>query len=249
MLEVKNIEKSFEKESVLEQVNFQLEENQVLSVLGRSGSGKTTLLKIIAGLERESGGEIIWKGQTLNDLPPNARKIVYLYQEALLFPHLNVFENVAFGLRLKHENEKVVKEKVGAMLEALGLGEHENKMTHQLSGGQKQRVSFGRALVISPPVLLLDEPFGALDGETRKQMQDLFFKMKEQFNMTALFVTHDIKEAIIIGDKLGHMQNGRIKLYEDLAQFLLDPATEAQRELKFWEGVKADLDNYPSKDS
>jgi len=243
MLEIRNLSKTFGKEEVLSEMSFDLPLQSVLSILGRSGSGKTTLLKIVAGLEEPSSGDIFWKGKRMNDIAANKRKIVYLYQEALLFPHLDIFENIAFGLRLTKEKEAVIKEKAGRILESLGLSEQARKFPHQLSGGQKQRVSFGRALIINPPLMLLDEPFGALDVETRRQMQDLFLKIVDEFEMTAIFVTHDLKEAISIGHKIGHLKKGKLSIYEELSDFLEDPSTEAGSEIAFWSGMKDKLSN------
>ena len=162
MLTVEHIHKSFGKEQVLNGVSFELDKHKMLSVLGRSGSGKTTLLKIIAGLEKAEKGDILIKGNTVMDRPPNQRNIVYLYQEALLFPHLNVFENIAFGLRIRKLGKKEIQAKTLQMITELELEDQTDKMPDQLSGGQKQRVSFGRALIINPEVLLLDEPFGVI---------------------------------------------------------------------------------------
>ncbi|MEO1652380.1 MAG: ATP-binding cassette domain-containing protein, partial [Bacteroidota bacterium] len=171
MLEIKNIHKTFGEEEVLSNLHFTLPPQKIFSVLGKSGSGKTTLLKIIAGLEKADQGEVYWEGRALNEVPPARRGIVYLYQEALLFSHLNVFENIAFGLKLRKAPKKQMEDKVYTLLDKLDLRSQVRKMPHQLSGGQKQRVSFGRALIINPRVLLLDEPFGNLDSDTRRQMQ------------------------------------------------------------------------------
>ncbi|MCO6476564.1 MAG: ABC transporter ATP-binding protein, partial [Phaeodactylibacter sp.] len=192
-LEARNINKSFGSEKVLDNLSLQLAEHEMLSILGRSGSGKTTLLRILAGLETPDSGKVLLQGADLSTVPPNRRNIVYLYQEPLLFPHLNVFENVAFGLRLRKMREAEIRELVEEMLANLELPEQARKMPHQLSGGQRQRVAFGRALIINPRVLLLDEPFGALDTETRASMQQLLKRIAGDFAITAIFVTHGLK--------------------------------------------------------
>lgn len=237
MLSVQAISKAFGKEPVLKAVNLALAPEEVLSVLGKSGSGKTTLLKIIAGLEQADEGDIKVNQQSILSVPAHLRNIVYLYQEPLLFPHLTVAQNVGFGLGIRNIPQTEIKVKVADMLEALELQDQGSKRPHQLSGGQKQRVAFGRALIINPSILLLDEPFGALDVETRQHMQALFQRVKQQYQMTAIFVTHDLKEAMIMGDRIGFMREGQLDLYDSLQAFVQDPRTEAQREMKFWEGI------------
>ena len=233
-LNIEKIEKSFGSTPVLQNISFGLEEHQTLAVLGRSGCGKTTLLKIIAGL-LDAKGRIVLGDREMNALPPQQRGIVYLYQESLLFPHLNVFENVAFGLRLRKVPETSIRQRVNALLEDLGLVGHEQKMPTALSGGQKQRVAFGRALIIQPKLLLLDEPFGALDVETRGAMQTLFKKIASEQGITTLFVTHDLKEAVLMGDRLGYMENGRLEIFDSLAAFIADERTGMRQEIEFWQ--------------
>ena len=239
-LEVKNISKSFGAEQVLRDLSFGLEAHQMLSILGRSGSGKTTLLKIIAGLERADEGTVGLEGEALDPVPANKRRVVYLYQESLLFPHLNVTENVAFGLRLRKEPASQVAEQTAQMLEELELTDHARKMPQQLSGGQRQRVSFGRALIVQPRLLLLDEPFGALDSETRQHMQVLLKRITHEHGITSLFVTHDLKEAIRMGDVFGWMREGNLKTYPELTGFLNDSETGIQDEIAFWASLQDD---------
>lgn len=236
-LEAIDIEKQYGQEKVLDKLSLQLAEHEMLSILGRSGSGKTTLLKILAGLESPEQGRVVLEGRDVSALPPNRRNIVYLYQEPLLFPHLNVFENVAFGLRLRKTPDGEVKKQVQAMLANLELPEQAGKMPHQLSGGQRQRVAFGRALIINPKVLLLDEPFGALDAETRASMQQLLKRIAGEFAITALFVTHGLKEALIMGDRIGLMQQGKLKVYSSKKAFIEDAETGVQAEMDFWRGI------------
>jgi len=210
----------------------------VLSILGKSGCGKTTLLKIIAGLEHSKEGELQLADQDLTLLAAQQREIVYLYQEPLLFPHLNVFENLAFGLRLRKESKTRIQEKTMKMLLDLELEKEAKRMPQALSGGQRQRVAFGRALIINPKVLLLDEPFGNLDAQTRANMQSLFKKVSEKFNITAVFVTHDLKEALLMGDDFGYMAAGKLEVYKDKKQFLTDTRTGIQEELDFWKTIE-----------
>lgn len=233
-LEILGLSKAFDREQVLNEVSFSLNQGEVLSILGKSGSGKTTLLKVIAGLMFADDGEIHWMGHALQHVSPEKRGIVYLYQEALLFPHLNVFENVAFGLRIRKYGDNGLKQKVSKMLEALDISEHAQKMPNQISGGQKQRVAFGRAMIIEPKLILLDEPFGALDHQTRERMQGLLKRVLNDYQMTAIFVTHDIKEALLMGQSIGRMENGHLIRYDSKRAFVHDPLTGAQGEMDFW---------------
>ncbi|OJJ14518.1 sulfate ABC transporter ATP-binding protein [marine bacterium AO1-C] len=234
MLEVSHLSKAYQNNVILQDIQLSLAKNQVLSILGKSGSGKTTLLKILAGLEYPDEGDVKVDGQSVLKTPPHRRKIVYLYQESLLFPHLNVFENVAFGLKLQKQPKKRIQEKTNQLLDALGLGDQAHKMPHQISGGQKQRVSFGRALIIEPQLLLLDEPFGSLDPGTREQMQDLLKQMIAQYQITGMFVTHDIKEAMLMGNQIALMQNGQLRTFQSLNEFIEDKQTGAKAEIEFW---------------
>ncbi len=234
ILEIHNLHKNFGKETILSDVNLSLKKNDVLSLLGSSGSGKTTLLKIIAGLENQDSGTIILNNKKVSKVKPQLRNIVYLYQEALLFPHLNAFENIAFGLRLRKIPEKEIIEKVTRMLEYLGMQKHATKISHQLSGGQRQRISFGRAMIIEPTLLLLDEPFGALDSITRQKMQELFKELAKTMQISALFVTHDLKEAIVMGDSIGKIKKGELTQYSDLKAFYEDNDSGVKKEVEFW---------------
>ncbi len=243
LLEIKNIQKSFGSTPVLNGISFSLAERQTLAILGRSGCGKTTLLKIIAGLVDPTPcpspvgreiAQVILQNQDITTQTPQQRGIVYLYQEALLFPHLNVFENVAFGLRLRKLPKADIQQRTTHLLAALGLADHTQKMPTELSGGQKQRVAFGRALIVQPKLLLLDEPFGALDVETRSTMQILFKRIAAEQNIASIFVTHDLKEAILMGDQLGYMENGDLHIFNNLKEFAADPRTGMQAETEFW---------------
>jgi len=234
LLSVENIRKSFGGTPVLNGVSFDLAAHETLAILGRSGCGKTTLLKILAGL-LDSEGRISLNATDITAQAPQQRGIIYLYQESLLFPHLNVFENIAFGLRLRKTAPDIVKNRTEAMLVGLGLTEHAQKMPTELSGGQKQRVAFGRALIIQPRLLLLDEPFGALDVETRTQMQELYKKVAAEQGISSVFVTHDLKEAVLMGDRLGYMESGNLHIYQNLQAFSTDPRTGMQQELNFWQ--------------
>jgi ABC-type sugar transport system ATPase subunit len=239
-LTVRGVAKTFGAERVLDGLDLDLARCRTLAILGRSGCGKTTLLKILAGLCAPDAGSVCLGGRVLDGLPPQARGVVYIYQEPLLFPHLDVFENVAFGLRLRHARAPDVRERVGEMLTALELEAHGRKRPTQLSGGQRQRVAFGRALIVNPTLLLLDEPFGNLDVEIRAQMQGLFQRVTQRFAITSLFVTHDLKEALLVGDRLALLRAGRLTAYASRAEFVADAGTGAAREREFWLSLSAD---------
>jgi ABC-type Fe3+/spermidine/putrescine transport system ATPase subunit len=239
LLQVSGLSRRFETEAVLSDVHLQLAAEQTMSVLGRSGSGKTTLLKIIAGLEICDRGRVLLDGTDLVHQPPERRGIVYLYQEPLLFPHLNAFDNVAFGLRVRHLAAGEIKQRTAAMLDELGLSEHAHKMPHQLSGGQRQRAAFGRALIVQPRLLLLDEPFGALDSETRTSMQALYRRVAHEHRIATLFVTHDLKEAILVADRYAYLAKGQLTQFPDLAAFLAEPEIRAAEEIDFWTSLAA----------
>ena len=173
-LEVTDLSKAFHGERVLDRVSFSVAPQSTLAILGRSGCGKTTLLRTIAGLTAADAGRVVVDGADISSLPPEKRGSVYLYQEPLLFPHLSVFDNVAFGLAIRKRPKAEIDRAVGLMIDRLELTAHARKMPQKLSGGQRQRVSFGRALIVNLALLLLDEPFSNLDEETRSTMQQLF---------------------------------------------------------------------------
>lgn len=233
-LQLNNISKAFQDKTVLQDISFSLPAHGTLSVLGKSGCGKSTLLKIIAGIEVPDAGTIALDLTDITRKNPNERNIVYLFQEPLLFPNMNVFENIAFGLRIRKMKEKELNEKVNEMGESLQIADQLKKMPHQLSGGQKQRVAFGRALIINPPLILLDEPFSSLDVETRSTMQHLYKSMAKRYSITALFVTHDLKEALLMGDQVAYMENSILQIFTDKQAFINDPRTGVLNEVQFW---------------
>lgn len=237
LLVVSNLSKAYGGEQVLNEVSLSVEAGKTTAILGQSGCGKTTLLKILAGLESLDGGEVMVNDKPITHVPPRKRGMVYLYQEALLFPHLNVFDNIAFGLRLKKMPEGDVRQLVGQKIQSLGLEAHAHKMPDQLSGGQLGRVNFGRALIIKPKMLLLDEPFGALDTSTRARMQKLFTSVAHAEGISTLFVTHDLKEALLMGDAFAHMQDGNITNYTSRDAFINAPETGVSLERDFWQGL------------
>lgn len=236
-IKVNNISVNRSGQQVLTDLSFDLSDGHILSVMGKSGCGKTTLLRVIAGLGTADSGTVCIGDRDVTNMPPQLRGAVYLYQEALLFPHLNVLENLAFGLKIHGEDKKSAEMKAWNMLEQLDLTPHARKNSEQLSGGQRQRVAFGRALLVGPAVLLLDEPFSNLDSETRSAMQELYRKLAQERGTTTIFVTHDLKEAVIMGNRLSYMEDGKLYVYEDLNAFADDPRTGMQREIGFWQSL------------
>ncbi|PKM12193.1 MAG: sulfate ABC transporter ATP-binding protein [Gammaproteobacteria bacterium HGW-Gammaproteobacteria-3] len=240
-LSIHGLAKAFGSEHLFSKLDLDLTQGTTLAVLGRSGSGKTTFLRILAGLESADAGTIELRGQNIDALPPHRRNIVYLSQETLLFDHLNLFDNLAFGLRLRNPSQTELKERTLAMLDYLHLGAHRNKPVNQLSGGQKQRVAFGRALLVRPEVLLLDEPFSSLDADIRGDMQNLFKTTADKFAITALFVTHDASEALTLGDRFALLADGKLTCYSDRAGFCRDETTGVAKNLAFWNAILKEM--------
>ncbi len=211
IIELKNITKSFDGETpVLDNINLDIYDNEFLTLLGPSGCGKTTLLRLIGGFETPDSGDIIFLGDRINDVPPYKRNVNTVFQKYALFPHLNVFDNVAFPLREKKVPKEEIEAKVHEMLELVALKGFEKRSVTRLSGGQQQRVAIARALVAHPQVLLLDEPLGALDLKLRKDMQVELKKIQKQTGITFIFVTHDQEEALSMSDTVVVMSEGKI---------------------------------------
>jgi len=238
MLRLSSIRKAFGDVPVLRDISLELPPMHTMSILGKSGGGKTTLLKIIAGLLTPDDGQIFWNGLPQNEVPLSDRGMVYIYQEPILFDHMTVFENIAYGLRIRKMDRTEIQEKVVQMLDDLGLSSHAQKRPSELSGGQRQRVSFGRAVIFGPKVLLLDEPFGNLDPMTRERMQELYRQIVQKYQMAAIFVTHDVKEALLLGDDFGLLEYGELSYYPTKEAFSKDPRTGVAREQEFWQQFK-----------
>lgn len=211
IIELKNVKKAFDGETVLEGINLDIYDNEFITLLGPSGCGKTTTLRLIGGFEHPDEGEIVFMGETINDLPPHKRNVNTVFQKYALFPHLNVFENVAFPLREKKVPKKEIEAKVNEMLSLVMLNGFANRSVTSLSGGQQQRVAIARALINHPKVLLLDEPLGALDLKLRKDMQNELKKIQQTTGITFVFVTHDQEEALSMSDTVVVMSEGEIQ--------------------------------------
>jgi len=211
IVELKNISKSFDGELVLDHIDLDIYDNEFLTLLGPSGCGKTTTLRIIGGFETADEGEVIFMGEDIAAVPPHKRNVNTVFQRYALFPHLNVFENVAFPLREKKVPKGEIEERVNEMLKLVALTGFEKRSVTSLSGGQQQRVAIARALVGRPKVLLLDEPLAALDLKLRKDMQQELKNIQKATGITFIFVTHDQEEALSMSDTVVVMSNGRIQ--------------------------------------
>ncbi len=211
IINLTDVSKSYDGELVLDHINLQIHDKEFVTLLGPSGCGKTTTLRIIGGFESPDTGDVAFDGKSVKDVPPHQRPVNTVFQKYALFPHLNVFENVAFGLRLKKTPEAVIREKVKEMLSLVNLKGFERRRVSTLSGGQQQRVAIARALVNEPEVLLLDEPLGALDLKLRKDMQNELKKMQKATGITFIYVTHDQEEALSMSDIVVVMANGQIQ--------------------------------------
>ena len=211
IIELKNIKKVFDDTVVVEDFNLTVKKGEFVTFLGPSGCGKTTTLRMIAGFEFPTEGEILLNGEDISHIPPNLRPINTVFQRYALFPHLNVYENVAFGLNLKKLPKSVIDEKVKHVLEVVDLEGFEKRKISTLSGGQQQRIAIARAIVNEPDILLLDEPLGALDLKMRQEMQLELKSMHEQLGITFIYVTHDQEEALTMSDKVVVMSDGMIQ--------------------------------------
>ncbi len=211
VLELKGIEKSFGKTPVLRGISLKVKKGEFITFLGSSGCGKTTTLRIIAGLEMPDRGEVFINGVCVNRLPPEKRSVNTVFQNYALFPHMNVTENIAYGLKIKRTKKKEIQDRVAEALELIQLSDYGKRMPSELSGGQKQRVAIARAIVNNPEVLLLDEPLGALDLQLRRQMQLELKKLQKQLGITFLYITHDQEEAINMSSRIAVMRDGKFE--------------------------------------
>ena len=211
LIELKGITKSYDGEVVLNSINLYIRDGEFITLLGPSGCGKTTTLRIIGGFETADEGQLYFDGTEISDVPPHKRQVNTVFQKYALFPHLNVYENIAFPLRMKKLTEEEIKARVTDMLKMVALVGFENKSVSTLSGGQQQRVAIARALVSHPKVLLLDEPLGALDLKLRKDMQNELKTIQKAIGITFIYVTHDQEEALSMSDTIVVMADGEIQ--------------------------------------
>src|SRR6187397_1463858 len=220
------ISKRFGKVGVLENISFDVGEGEVLVLLGASGSGKTTILRIIAGLELPLKGKVILHGKDVTDLPARERGVGVIFQSYALFPKMTVEKNIGYGLKIRKRRRKEIKEKVNELLSLVQLEEHRKKYPSQLSGGQQQRVAIARTLAYDPEVLLFDEPFGALDAQTRGHLRREIRALLKKVNVPAIFITHDQEEALELGDRIAVLYQGHIEQLGTPFEIYNRPATE-----------------------
>ncbi|MGL5268882.1 MAG: spermidine/putrescine ABC transporter ATP-binding protein [Spiroplasma sp.] len=211
ILELRNVSKEYDGKVILKGISLNIHEGEFLTILGPSGCGKTTLLRLVAGFEKPNNGQILFNGKDLIKIPIHKRQVNTIFQSYALFPHLNVFDNIAYGLKLKKMNKDKIKKEVTKALNLVKLEGFEDKDINDLSGGQKQRVAVARALVLNPKILLLDEPFAALDLKLRQQMQLELKKIQREVDITFIFITHDQEEAFTMSDRVVVMNNGQIQ--------------------------------------
>jgi spermidine/putrescine transport system ATP-binding protein len=228
LLEIVDIDKEVDGQIILNKINLAVNEGEFFSLLGSSGCGKTTLLRLIAGLDKPSGGQILLDNKRIDDLQPQHRPTKMVFQKYALFPHMTVFDNVAFGLRLRKIPASEIREKCLSALDMFGLKALASRKPETLSGGQQQRVAVARALVNEPRVLLLDEPLSALDQKMREHMQDELRALQKRLGLTFIYVTHDQEEAMVLSDRIGVMNSGRLEqvaaprdLYDDPKTFFV----------------------------
>lgn len=211
MLELKNINKSFDGKEILKNINLDIKNGEIVSILGPSGSGKTTLLNMILGITEITDGKLMYDGKDLTNISMEERGFNIVFQDYALFPNLNAYQNIVYGLRNKPNISS--KEEVNDLIKLLGLEEHLKKNIDQLSGGQKQRVALARTLVMKPKILLLDEPLSALDGVIKESIKERIKKIAKEFNLTTIIVTHDPEEALTLSDRVLIIDHGMISQY------------------------------------
>ena len=226
LVDLVNISKSYDGQLILDDLNLYIRQNEFLTLLGPSGCGKTTTLRILGGFEKPDKGQVIFEGQDITQLPPNKRNLNTVFQKYALFPHMDVYDNIAFGLTLKKEPKDVIEQKVMRMLRLVSLEDYADRNVTELSGGQQQRIAIARALVNEPSVLLLDEPLGALDLKLRKEMQQELKYIQQEVGITFIFVTHDQEEALTMSDKIVVMNAGEIQQIGTPTEIYRTPVNE-----------------------
>jgi len=224
-VELKDINKTFGNFKASDNVNFEIEKGKLIGLLGPSGSGKTTILRMIAGLEQPDSGDIIIDGVRVNDIPASKRGIGFVFQNYALFRYMNVFDNIAFGLKVQKKSKAEIKDRVLELIKLIGLEGMEKRYPSQLSGGQRQRVAFARALAPNPQLLLLDEPFAAIDAKVRQELRSWLKEMIEKVGVTSIFVTHDQDEAIEVADEIIISNHGVIEQKGSPLEIYKNPST------------------------
>lgn len=224
-IELRNINKSFGSFKASDNVSFGLEKGKLIGLLGPSGSGKTTILRMLAGLEKQDSGDILINGRNVNGVPASERGIGFVFQNYALFPFMTVNANIAYGLKVQKKDKKFISDRVNELLELVGLPDVGKRYPDQLSGGQRQRIALARALAPQPELLLLDEPFAAIDAKVRKELRTWLRETIDKIGITSIFVTHDQDEAIEVADEIVVTNNGRVEQVGSPSEIYLEPAT------------------------
>src|SRR5436309_122485 len=225
-IELRKVSKHFGAVPAVNQVSFSVRDGELMALLGPSGGGKTTVLRMIAGLETPTDGDIFIRGERVNDIKVQKRNIGFVFQNYALFQNMNVFKNIAFGLKIKKWRPGKIKTRVEELLRLLGLEGFENRYPHQLSGGQRQRVAIARALAPKPSVLLLDEPFGAVDAKIRQELREWLVRLHHDLNVTTIFVTHDQEEAVEVSNRIAIFSRGCLEQIGSPREIYEEPSNE-----------------------
>ena len=225
-IELKNISKQFGEVAAVNNVSFSVKEGELMALLGPSGGGKTTVLRMIAGLEIPTSGDVLIRGVRVNHVPVQQRNIGFVFQNYALFKNMNVFNNIAFGLKIKKWKQAATRDRIAELLALFGLEDLEKRYPHQLSGGQRQRVAIARALAPQPSVLLLDEPFGAVDAKIRQELRDWLVTLHHDLNVTTVFVTHDQEEALEVANRIVIFARGTLEQVGSPREVYEQPASE-----------------------
>src|SRR5437899_4724439 len=225
-IELKHVTKKFGEVSAVNNVSFSVKDGELMALLGPSGGGKTTVLRMIAGLEMPTAGDVFIRGQRVNDLSVQQRNIGFVFQNYALFKNMNVFRNIAFGLKIKKWKRRDLKARVAELLKLFSLEGLEKRYPHQLSGGQRQRVAIARALAPKPSVLLLDEPFGAVDAKIRQELREWLVTLHQELSVTTIFVTHDQEEALEVADRIVIFSKGALEQVGTPREVYEHPANE-----------------------
>ncbi len=242
-IELKNINKTFGDFKATDDVSFGIEKGKLIGLLGPSGSGKTTILRMLAGLEHQDSGDIYINGNLVNDLPSNQREIGFVFQNYALFPYLTVYDNIAYGLKVQKKDKAFIKARVTELLDLVELPGLEKRYPDQLSGGQRQRIALARALAPNPELLLLDEPFAAIDAKVRKDLRTWLRETIDKIGITSIFVTHDQDEAVEVADEIVITNKGRVEQVGNPAEIYQNPKTPFVAQFI---GQSAVIDNYNS---
>ena len=245
---LKNVIKKYDKNVVINNINLEIKDKEFVVLVGASGCGKSTILRMIAGLEEITSGEILIGDKKVNDIPPKDRDIAFVFQSYALYPHMTVRENIAFGLKMRKVDKKIIEQKVNEAAEILDLTEYLDRKPKQLSGGQRQRVALGRAIVRNPKVFLMDEPLSNLDAKLRVQMRSEIKKLHEKLQTTFIYVTHDQTEALTMGDRIVVLDKGVIQQFDTPEAIYNNPANTfvagfiGSPQMNFIEGKDLGLD-------